>query len=67
MLIKINCNLTLSVSYQVNEILGVGDLATQTLAQGNAAPDASLTSVNTAITAIVAKINEILQKSTLSC
>jgi len=55
------------VSYQVNEILGIGDLATQTLAQGNAAPDASLTSVNTAITAIVSKINEILQKSTLTC
>ena len=55
------------MSYQVNEILSIGDLATQTLAQGNAAPDASLTSVNTAITAIVSKINEILQKTTLTC
>ena len=48
-------------------MLNVGDLATQTLSQGDATTNAGLTSTQTAITAIVAKINEIIQKSTLSC
>jgi len=53
--------------FQMNEVLNVADLATQTIATGNAATDASLTSVNTAITNIVNKLNEILKKSTNSC
>ena len=53
--------------FQVNQVLNVGDLATQTLTQGAATTDAGLTSTQTTITAIVNKINEILQKSTLSC
>ena len=48
-------------------MLNVGDLATQTVAVGDASTNAGLTSTQTAITAIVAKINEIIQKSTLSC
>jgi len=53
--------------FQMNEVLNVADLATQTIAQGNAATDAKLTSVNAAITNIVNKLNEILQKSTNTC
>ena len=51
----------------MNEVLNVADLATQTIATGHAAADASLTSVNAAITNIVNKLNEILKKSTNSC
>jgi len=43
--------------FQMNEVLNVADLATQTIAQGNAATDAKLTSVNAAITNIVNKLN----------
>jgi len=52
---------------KINDILNVGDLAAQTLVQGDAASNAQLASTQTAITAIVNKINEMLQKSTLSC
>jgi hypothetical protein len=45
----------------------VVDLAAQTLVEGSAATNAQLASTQTAITAIVNKINEMLQKSTLSC
>jgi len=55
-----NCN-------KINEMLNVGDLAKQTVTVGDASTNAGLTSTQTAITAIVAKINEIIQKSTLSC
>jgi len=53
--------------FQMNEVLNVADLAAQTIAQGNAATDAKLTSVNAAITNIVNKLNEILKKSTNTC
>ena len=48
-------------------MLNVGDLATQTVAVGDASTNAGLTSTQTAITAIVNKINEIIQKGTLTC
>merc|ERR1712001_45792 len=53
-----NCN-------KINEMLNVGDLATQTLSKGDATTNAGLTSTQTAITAIVAKINELVPQSTL--
>ena len=53
--------------FQVNNILGVSDLAAQTLAQGDAATNAGLATTQAAVTAIISKINEILQKSTVSC
>merc|ERR1711953_1063896 len=62
-----NAAKTRDVCNKMNEVLNVADLATQTIATGNAATDASLTSVNTAITNIVNKLNEILKKSTNSC
>merc|ERR1711937_914491 len=55
-----NCN-------KINEMLNVGDLAKQTVTVGDSSTNAGLTSTQTAITAIVAKINEIIQKSTLKC
>ena len=54
------------LQFQVNEVLNVADLAAITLTQGTATTDAGLTSTQTAITTIVAKLNEILQKSTLN-
>lgn len=59
-LVTNNCN-------KINEMLNVADLSTQTLTQGTNAADAGLTSTQTAITAIVSKINEIIQKGTLTC
>ena len=56
-----------SITAQVNDILGVSDLATSTLAQGAASTEAGLTTTQAAIDGLVAKINEILKKSTLSC
>jgi len=50
------------VCNKVNEMLNVGDLATQTIAVSNANAD-----MQTQINNIVNKINEIIQKSTLSC
>lgn len=58
---------TTDVCNKVNDILGVSDLATSTLAQGAASTEAGLTTTQAAIDGLVAKINEILQKSTLSC
>merc|ERR1711878_85977 len=55
-----NCN-------KINEMLNVADLATQTVTVGDSSTNAGLTSTQTAITAIFAKINEILKKSTLKC
>ena len=55
------------MQFQINEMLNVGDLATQTLTKGTNAADAGLTPTQAAITAIVNKINEILKKSTLKC
>jgi len=51
----------------MNEVLNVADLATQTIASGAQTADASLASVNAAITNIVNKLNEILKKGTNSC
>jgi len=62
-----NAQKTRDVCNKMNEVLNVADLAAQTIAQGNAATDAKLTSVNAAITNIVNKLNEILQKSTNTC
>ena len=56
-----------SIWFQVNEMLNVADLATQSVVAAPTAANAQLISTQTAITAIVNKINEILQKSTLSC
>ena len=56
-----------SIDIQINEMLNVADLATQTLSQGTNAADAGLTTTQAAITAIVNKINEIIQKGTLTC
>jgi len=52
---------------QVNEVLNVADMPTTTVVAAPTAANAQLASTQTAITAIVNKINEILQKSTLSC
>ena len=54
------------LQFQVNEVLNVADLAAITLTQGTATTDAGLTSTQTAITTIVTKLNEILQKSTIN-
>ena len=54
------------LQFQVNEVLNVADLAAITLTQGTATTDAGLTSTQTAITTIVNKLNEILQKPTIS-
>ena len=51
--------------FQVNEILNVADLATRTVSGTDTAT--LVTSTQTAVTAIVNKINEILAKSTLTC
>ena len=56
---------SLFLHFQVNEILNVADLATQTVSGSTTA--ALVTSTQTAVTAIVNKINEILKKSTLHC
>jgi len=52
---------------QVSEVLNVADMPTTTVVAAPTAANAQLASTQTAITAIVNKINEILQKSTLSC
>lgn len=62
-----NAAKTRDVCNKMNDVLNVGDLAAQTLVEGSAATNAQLASTQTAITAIVNKINEMLQKSTLSC
>merc|ERR1712012_219463 len=54
-----NCN-------KINEMLNVADLATQTITSSSTATTVAA-STQTAITAIVNKINEILKKSTLKC
>jgi len=51
----------------VNEVLNVADMPTTTVVAAPTAANAQLASTQTAITAIVNKINEILKKSTLSC
>ena len=56
---------SLFLHFQVNEILNVADLATQTVS--GSTTTALLTSTQTAVTAIVNKINEILAKATLTC
>ena len=56
---------SLYLHFQVNEILNVADLATQTVSGTDTAT--LVTSTQTAVTAIVNKINEILKKSTLHC
>lgn len=48
-------------------MLNVADLATQTVTDSPTAGAAGTTVTQTAITAIVNKINEIIQKSTLTC
>ena len=53
--------------FQVNEVLNVADLATQTVVAAPTAANAQLISTQTAITAIVDKINAIIQKTNLSC
>ena len=53
--------------FQVNEMLNVADLATQTVVAAPTAANAQLISTQTAITAIVDKINAIIQKANLSC
>jgi hypothetical protein len=50
------------VCNKVNEMLNVGDLATQTIATSTANTD-----LQTIVNNLVNKINEIIQKSTLSC
>lgn len=47
---------------KVNEMLNVGDLATQTIATGD-----DNTAMQTQLNNIVNKLNEIIQKSTLNC
>ena len=56
---------SLFLHFQVNEILNVADLATQTVSGTDTAT--LVTSTQTAVTAIVNKINEILAKATLTC
>ena len=58
-------SLNFFLHFQVNEILNVADLATQTVSGSDVS--AVVTSTQTAVTAIVNKINEILAKSTLTC
>ena len=58
-------SLDIFLHFQVNEILNVADLATQTVSGSSVT--AVVTSTQTAVTAIVNKINEILKKSTLHC
>jgi len=53
--------------FQVNEMLNVADLATQTVVAAPTAANAQLISTQSAITAIVDKINAIIQKTNLSC
>merc|ERR1712115_155806 len=52
--------------HKINEMLNVADLATQTVTSSSTASTVAA-STQTAITAIVNKINEILKKSTLKC
>merc|ERR1712115_119497 len=52
--------------HKINEMLNVADLATQTITSSSTAATVAA-STQTAITAIVNKINEILKKSTLKC
>ena len=51
----------------MNDILNVSDMASITLVEGDNAANAQLAATQAAITAIEAKINEILQKAELSC
>jgi len=62
-----NAAKTRDVCNKVNEVLNVADMPTTTVVAAPTAANAQLASTQTAITAIVNKINEILQKSTLSC
>jgi len=62
-----NVKLSTHLCFQMNEVLNVADLATQTIATGAQGVDASLASVNAAITNIVNKLNEILKKGTNTC
>jgi len=62
-----NAQKTRDVCNKVNEVLNVADMPTTTVVAAPTAANAQLASTQTAITAIVNKINEILKKSTLSC
>merc|ERR1711923_370588 len=62
-----NAAKTRDVCNKVNEVLNVADMPTTTVVAAPTATNAQLISTQTAITAIVNKINDILQKSTLSC
>jgi len=62
-----NAAKTRDVCNKVNEVLNVADMPTTTVVAAPTAANAQLASTQTAITAIINKINEILKKSTLSC
>merc|ERR1711953_1159492 len=61
-----NAAKTRDVCNKVNEVLNVADMPTTTVIAATTTTNAQLASTQTAITAIVNKINDILKKSTLS-